>query len=64
MKKTCARADYRCNCDANDRQLREDSGFLSDKTHLPVKQLKFGDIGQNNEYGYHTLGKLKCYGTT
>ena len=63
MKKTCAKVGYRCNCDANDRQLREDSGFLSDKTDLPVKQLRFGDIGQKNEHGYHTLGKLKCYGT-
>ena len=63
MKNTCARVDYHCNCDANDRQLREDSGFLSDKTDLSVKQLRFGDTGQNNEHGYHTLGKLKCYGT-
>ena len=40
---------------------REDSGLLTDKTKLPVKQLRFGDI-DNNEVGYHTLGKLKCYG--
>ena len=64
VKKTCTRAGYRCNCDANDRQWREVSGILSDKTHLPVKQLRFGDTRQNYERGYHTLGKLKCYGTT
>ena len=63
MKKTCAEACYCCNCDANDPQLREDSGFLSNKADLPVKQLRFGDTGHNNEHGYHTLGKLKCYGT-
>ena len=63
VKKTCTRAGYRCNCDANDRQWREDSGILSDKTDLPVKQLRFGDTSQNYERGYHTLGKLKCYGT-
>ena len=63
VNKTCTKAWYHCNCDANDLQWREDSGFLSDKTDLPVKQLKFGDTGQNNEHGYHTLGKLKCYGT-
>ena len=40
---------------------REDSGLLTDKTHLPVKQLRFGDIS-GSEQGYHTLGKLKCYG--
>ena len=43
--------------------MREDSGFLSNMTDLPVKQLRFGDTGHNNEHGYHTLGKLKCYGT-
>ena len=63
IKKTFARAGYRCNCDANDPQLREDSGFLSEKTDLPVRQLRFGDTGYNSEHGYHTLGKLKCYGT-
>ncbi|KAL9975858.1 hypothetical protein ACROYT_G013072 [Oculina patagonica] len=51
-----------CNCDNNDDVWREDSGLLTDKTHLPVKQLRFGDIGENDEQGYHTLGKLKCYG--
>ena len=56
-----------CNCDANDAEWREDSGLLTDKTHLPVKQLRFGDTGydvQNkfNESGIHTLGKFKCYG--
>ena len=41
---------------------REDSGLLTDKTKLPVKQLRFGDVDNNNNVGYHTLGKLKCYG--
>ena len=41
------------------------AGFLTDKTKLPVKQLRFGDTGDKryNENGYHTLGKFKCYGT-
>ena len=63
MKKTCTEAYYCCNCDANDSKMREDSGFLYNMTDLPVKQLRFGDTGHNNEHGYHTLGKLKCYGT-
>ena len=41
--------------------MREDSGFLSNMTDLPVKQLRFGDTGHNNEHGYHTLGKLKWW---
>ena len=54
----------KCNCDKNDNNWREDSGFLTIKSHLPVKQLRFGDTGQEKEKGYHTLGKLECYGLT
>ena len=50
-----------CNCGKNDERLREDSGFLTDKNTLPVTQLRFGDTGSENEYGYHTLGKLRCW---
>jgi len=62
MTNSCANPRYGCNCDKNDFVWREDSGLLTDKTHLPVKQLRFGDTGGSNEQGYHTLGKLKCYG--
>ena len=61
MTNSCAAPSYGCNCDKNDHVWREDSGLLTDKTHLPVKQLRFGDTSSNNQ-GYHTLGKLKCYG--
>ena len=62
-----AKRNLPCNCDANDNEWREDSGLLTDKIHLPVKQLRFGDAGYANngnfdEQGYHTLGKFKCYG--
>ena len=60
MTNSCA-SGYGCNCDQNDYVWREDSGLLTDKTHLPVKQLRFGDARGSNQ-GYHTLGKLKCYG--
>ena len=60
--KSCADPSYGCNCDKNDQVWREDSGLLTDKTHLPVKQLRFGDASGHTEEGYHTLGKLKCYG--
>ena len=52
------------SCDQNDQKWREDSGFLTIKSHLPVKQLRFGDTGGRHEKGYHTLGKLECYGLT
>ena len=63
MTNSCADSRLGCNCDKNDRVWREDSGLLTDKTKLPVKQLRFGDTyGSGGQQGYHTLGKLKCYG--
>ncbi|KAL9963348.1 hypothetical protein ACROYT_G032545 [Oculina patagonica] len=54
----------KCNCynDRSDSGWREDSGLLTDKSALPVTQIRLGDIGDPQEEGYHTLGKLKCYG--
>ena len=61
VNQTCAVPQYHgCNCDKNDYEWREDSGLLTDKTYLPVKQLRFGDTGLGGEKGYHTLGKFKC----
>ena len=62
MNNSCADPGLGCNCDKNNNVWREDSGLLTDKIHLPVKQLRFGDTEDNNEKGYHTLGKFKCYG--
>ena len=62
MYNNCANEEEVCNCIKNDGKWREDSGLLTEKTHLPVKQLRFGDTGGNDEQGYHTLGKFKCYG--
>ena len=60
LNRSCA-SSYGCNCDKNDHVWREDSGLLTNKSHLPVIQLRFGDTGYN-EGGRHTLGKFKCYG--
>ena len=62
MTNSCTEPSLRCNCDKNDGVWREDSGLLTDKSQLPVKQLRFGDTGDSGEEGYHTLGKMKCYG--
>ena len=61
MTNSCADSSYACNCDQNDFVWREDSGLLTDKRKLPVKQLRFGDV-TGREEGCHTLGKLKCFG--
>lgn len=54
----------KCNCHHNNAGYgwREDSGLLTDKSVLPVTQISLGDLGDQEEEGYHTLGKLKCFG--
>ena len=52
----------KCNCYNSGSGWREDSGPLTDKSALPVTQIRLGDLDDSNEEGYHTLGKLKCYG--
>ena len=59
---SCAHQDKKCNCDYRDNTWHEDSGLLTEKAFLPVSQLRFGDTGKDISEGYHTLGKLKCYG--
>ena len=61
MTNSCA-GGGKCNCDKNDRVWRQDSGYLTDKNTLPVTELRFGDTGGSHELGYHTLGKLRCWG--
>ena len=61
MTNSCADSRYGCNCDKYDNVWRENSGLLTDKTKLPVIQLNFGQV-DSGRVGYHTLGKLKCFG--
>ena len=52
----------KCNCPRSGDGWNEDSGLLTDKSALPVTQIRLGDLEGSHEEGYHTLGKLKCYG--
>ena len=52
----------KCNCYNSGSGWREDSGLLTDKSALPVTQIRLADFDDSGEEGYHTLGKLKCYG--
>jgi len=52
----------KCNCDNSGAGWYEDSGLLTNKSALPVTQIRLGDLNSSHEEGYHTLGKLKCYG--
>ena len=60
MNNNCARGSS-CNCDGKSSDWHEDSGFLTDKSTLPVIQLRIGDTGDSAGYGYYTLGKLLCW---
>ena len=53
---------HKCNCHNYGGGWRSDSGLLTDKSALPVTQIRLGDLDDSSEEGYHTLGKLKCYG--
>eukprot|EP00794_Sanderia_malayensis_P003378 gene3378-3867_t len=56
----CANSDFTCNCDANDGVDRFDEGYFTDKSVLPITEIRMGDTEEVGEYGYHTLGKLYC----
>ena len=60
---SCYDSSYRCNCDNNDNSvMTQDEGYLNEKSKLPVREIKFGDMGDSGESGWHTLGKLECSG--
>ena len=62
MTQTCNKPSRICHCSSNDNVWRSDEGYLTDRDVLPVSKLYFGDTDAGNEIGYHTLGKLTCYG--
>ncbi|KRT79151.1 EGF domain-containing protein [Oryctes borbonicus] len=53
-----------CNCDAGLPNWTSDSGEISEKENLPVKQLRFGDTGNalDDKEGRYILGPLICEG--
>jgi len=61
MNSSWAKPELPCNCDANDKKWSKDNALLTEKTHLPVKQLRFGDTEKGNEEVYPTLEKFKCH---
>ncbi|CAK9811653.1 Nrx-IV [Anthophora plagiata] len=53
-----------CNCDSDLAGILQDSGDITEKEYLPVKQLRFGDTGTpvDKKEGRYTLGPLICEG--
>lgn len=60
----CVKNQMWCNCDANLETWQQDSGDITEKEHLPVKQLRFGDTGTplDEKEGQYSLGPLICEG--
>uniref|UniRef100_A0A1B6CD05 Neurexin-4 n=2 Tax=Clastoptera arizonana TaxID=38151 RepID=A0A1B6CD05_9HEMI len=60
----CAEPSSWCNCDSNLEGWTEDGGDITEKEHLPVRQLRFGDTGTplDDKEGRYTLGPLLCEG--
>ena len=54
MDNSCVNASTKCNCDANDNDLREDSGYLNIKEDLPIEEVVTGDTG-NYKFIYSNI---------
>ncbi|CAJ1082341.1 contactin-associated protein-like 2a isoform X2 [Xyrichtys novacula] len=62
IDRNCTDQKYDCNCDADHKQWREDSGLLIHKEHLPVSQVAVGDTNRPGSEAKLTVGPLRCQG--
>ncbi|XP_074544491.1 contactin-associated protein-like 2 [Halichoeres trimaculatus] len=62
IEHNCTDPKYFCNCDADLRSWKEDSGLLVYKNHLPVRQVSVGDTGRAGSEAKLTVGPLRCQG--
>ncbi|KAM6900735.1 contactin-associated protein-like 2a [Xenentodon cancila] len=62
IDRNCTDPKYDCNCDADAKQWREDSGLLIYKEHLPVSQVAVGDTNRPGSEARLTVGPLRCQG--
>ncbi|XP_063063624.1 contactin-associated protein-like 2 [Engraulis encrasicolus] len=62
IERNCTDPKYYCNCDADQKQWREDSGLLVYKENLPVNQLAVGDTNRAGSEAKVTVGPLRCHG--
>ena len=54
-----------CNCDIGDLEWRNDKGFLTDKSALPVTMMQFSVDQQKGrtQRSTFTVGHMECFGT-
>ncbi len=58
---TCSDPSYKCNCDRNSNSYIDiDEGEFTEKSALPLTEMRHGETGGSSEYKYHELHKLKC----
>ncbi|XP_051542697.1 contactin-associated protein-like 2 isoform X2 [Myxocyprinus asiaticus] len=62
IERNCTDSKYYCNCDADQKQWRDDSGLLVYKDHLPVSQVAVGDTNRPSSEAKLTVGPLRCHG--
>ncbi|KAG7488620.1 hypothetical protein MATL_G00036130 [Megalops atlanticus] len=62
IERNCTDPKYYCNCDADQKQWKEDSGLLVYKDHLPVNQVAVGDTNRPGSEAKLTVGPLRCQG--
>lgn len=60
---TCLDNAHECNCDQNSDNIETaDEGYLTDKTKLPIREVRLGDLSGSSEIAWLTIGKLECFG--
>uniref|UniRef100_A0A8C1ECW0 Contactin associated protein-like 5a n=1 Tax=Cyprinus carpio carpio TaxID=630221 RepID=A0A8C1ECW0_CYPCA len=58
LEENCADMNYFCNCDAD--RVENDSGILSYKEHLPVREIVIGDTYRLGSEAMYVVGPLQC----
>uniref|UniRef100_A0A8C5LL93 Contactin associated protein family member 4 n=1 Tax=Leptobrachium leishanense TaxID=445787 RepID=A0A8C5LL93_9ANUR len=62
LEGNCIEAELYCNCDADKNEWTNDTGFLSNKDHLPVMQIVITDTDRPHSEAAYKLGPLLCWG--
>ena len=58
----CDKGERRCNCDVNDVYWRRDDGYITDRSFLPITELRLSDTDHKSEQMLYTVGDLECTG--
>ncbi|XP_029112756.1 contactin-associated protein-like 5 [Scleropages formosus] len=62
LDENCIDMNYFCNCDADRESWANDTGVLSYKDHLPVREITIGDTNRTGSEAIYRIGPLHCYG--